>query len=94
MVPRHILEQMNAPQTLLNFKDLSICNSEIDRNKMYFVHNLDTSIFEDIDHYALCLYLLHHKSKGSRGGIFRAKQMTDSQIDTRLWQAMLRGALD
>lgn len=45
MIPRHIIEQMNVPQTSLSFKDLSICNSEIYRNKKYFAHNLDTSIY-------------------------------------------------
>jgi len=72
----------------------AICDGEMHGDEKNSAHDLDTSTFEDIDHYALCLYRLRDKSKVSRGGIFRDKQMTDSQIDARLLQAMLRGGLD
>lgn len=73
---------------------IAICDGEMYGDEKYSAHDLDTSNFEDIDHYALCLYRLRQKSKMSRNGIFRDKQMTDSQIETRLWQAMLRGGMD
>lgn len=72
----------------------AIDSGEMHGDERYSGYELDISDFSELDHYALCLYRLRNKAKVSRGGIFRDKQMSDSQIDERLWQAMLRGGLD
>jgi hypothetical protein len=72
----------------------AICDGESHGDRKYSAWQLDTSQFNETDYYALCLYRLRTMAKESRGGIFRDKQMTDIQIDARLWQAMLRGSLE
>lgn len=56
--------------------------------------NVDTSEFEDVDHYALCLWQLRYLASNSREGIFRRKNMSDEMMEARLWQAMLRASLE
>lgn len=59
-------------------------------NRKYTGWRMDESGFDDIDHYALCLIRLREENKHSHGGIFRNKQMTDQQIEQRLWHAIMR----
>jgi len=63
-------------------------------DEKYTAPDLDSSSFQDIGYYALCLIRLRQRAKVSRSSIFRDKHMTDSQINTRLWQAIPRGGLD
>jgi hypothetical protein len=46
--------------------------------------------WQDVDWYAFCLVSLRNENKLSRDSIFRGKVMNDSEIDSRLWKAMLK----
>ncbi|KAH8746169.1 P-loop containing nucleoside triphosphate hydrolase protein [Hyaloscypha sp. PMI_1271] len=50
----------------------------------------NTNGWQDVDWYAFCLVSLRNENKLSRDGIFRGKVMNDSEIDSRLWKAMLK----
>jgi hypothetical protein len=58
--------------------------------RKYTGWKIDERGFDDIDHYALCLIRLREENRHSHGGIFRGKQMTDEQIEVRLWHAIMR----
>ena len=68
----------------------AIVMGEAHGNRKYTSWTMSESGFDDIDYYALCLIRLREENKHSHGGIFRNKQMTDQQIEQRLWHAIMR----
>lgn len=55
---------------------------------------VDTSEFNELDHYALCLVALRASNMSSAQGLFRGKTCSQEEIDQRLWQAILRASSD
>lgn len=43
-----------------------------------------------VDHYAKCFYDIRLHNREHRMGIFFEKTMSDDDVDSRVWQAMLR----
>lgn len=54
----------------------------------------DISVYDEVDHYALCLTSLRLLNTTCNTGIFWGKTLTQEEMDQRLWQAILRGSSD
>jgi hypothetical protein len=71
-----------------------IADGEKFGDQKYSGYHVDKADFEEVDHYALCLYRLCKVNTDGRDGVFRGKTMSNVEKEARLWCAMLRATYD
>lgn len=72
----------------------AIADGENFGDQKYSGYHVDKTDFEEVDHYALCLYRLCKVNTDGRDGVFRGKTMSNVEKEARLWCAMLRATYD
>jgi hypothetical protein len=69
-------------------------NGENHGNRRFSRVRVDKSNFSEVDHYALCLYRLREENARGRDGIFKNYELTETDMEKRLWHTMLRATWD
>lgn len=63
-------------------------------DRKYSRARINKSNFTDVDHYALCLYRLREENAKGRDGCYKNYNLTDGDMELRLWHAILRATWD
>jgi SNF2 family DNA or RNA helicase len=79
---------------LLDVVQKAMFHGETYGDRKYSRARIDKSSFNDVNHYALCLYRLREENAKGRDGCFKKYNLTDGDMELRLWQAILRATWD
>jgi hypothetical protein len=72
----------------------ALTNGEFHGDEKYSGYHISKEGWSEIDHYALCLYRLRKANTDHRDGAFRNTSMSVAEMESRLWNAMLRATYD
>jgi alkylated DNA nucleotide flippase Atl1 len=80
---------------LLNAVQLALKDGEALGDERYSsYYELDKTDWSDVDHYALCLFRLKKLNMDNRDGIFRSKVLPPSDMESRLWMAIMKASYE